>query len=212
LSGQWYIGFHHNEESNYNKFQLKRAYITYWKEITPWLSGRITPDITIDTEGNDRGDIELKMKYLFVSFNIKDLGVFTNNTMNIGLIPRPWIDFEQGLVQYRAQGRMFMERINVINSTDYGISFNSLIGGKFDNKDFSSASDGKYGDFSIGIFNGGGYSAIEENRNKTAEWRFTFRPSPESFPGFIASYHGAYGNGNSISSYKFQYNALEVII
>jgi len=35
FSGEWYLGFQHQKEAVQNQFQLKRAYITYRKEITP---------------------------------------------------------------------------------------------------------------------------------------------------------------------------------
>ncbi len=210
FSAEWYIGFQHQEEANYNQFQLKRAYITYQKKITPWLSGRITPDITIDTEGNDSGDIELRMKYLFVQFEIPDLWIFTNNNFKTGVVPRPWIDYQQDLIHYRAQGQMFLDRTKVINSTDYGISFSSQIGETFENPDFETACPGKYGAINLGLFNGGGYNALEKNTNKTIEWRASFRPFVDFLPGLLLTYHGAYGTANSTRNNPFQYNGYHV--
>lgn len=210
FSGEWYIGFQHQEEANHNQFQLKRAYITYRKKITPWLSGRITPDITIDTEGNDSGDIELRMKYLFVQFEIPDFWIFIDNNLKTGVVPCPWIGYQQDLIHYRAQGNMFMARTKVINSTDYGISYNSNLGEKYINPDFETACSGKYGAINFGVFNGGGYNKLELNTNKTFEWRATFRPFVDFMPGLLLSYHAAYGVANSTRNNCFQYNGYHI--
>ncbi len=210
FSGEWYIGFQHQEEADYNQFQLKRAYITYKKQITPWLKGRITPDITIDTEGDGMGDVELRMKYLYVQFDVPDFWIFTDNNFKTGLVARPWIDYEQDIIQYRAQGQMYLERTKVVPSTDYGISYSSNIGGKYENQDFESACPGKYANISVGIYNGGGYHSLEENKNKTLEWRSSVRPLHDLLPGLLLTYHGAYGAGNSTRNNLFYYNGYHI--
>jgi hypothetical protein len=210
FSGEWYIGYQYQEQTNSSQFQLKRAYITYRKEITPWLKGRITPDITIDTEGNDSGDIELRMKYLFVQFDIPDFWIFTDNNIKTGVVPRPWIDYQQDIIHYRAQGQMFLERTKVINSTDYGISYSSNIGGNYENPNYQTACPGKYANISFGIFNGGGYNKLELNTNKTFEWRASFRPFVDFLPGLLLTYHGAYGTANSTRNNPFQYNGYHI--
>ena len=55
---------------------------------------------------------------------------------------------------------------------------------------------GRYGSFALGVYNGGGYHAIEANTNKTLETRLTLRPLPEILPGFQLTYTGAFGKGN----------------
>lgn len=63
----------------------------------------------------------------------------------------------------------------------------------------------KYGTFSIGIYNGGGYHAMEENTNKTVESRLTFRPFPQTIPGLQFSYNMIYGKGNtSLNPFRFR--------
>ncbi|MFO7789858.1 MAG: hypothetical protein R6V32_04745 [Bacteroidales bacterium] len=204
FSGQWFMGFQHQEEEDYNQFLLKRAYISYEKQITPWLSGRITPDITIDKEGADKGNVELRLKYLYAKFDLPDFAFFKDNNIKAGLTHRPWIGYEQNINRYRAQGSMFLERAGVINSTDFGLHFNSNLGDKYESTEYISACPGQYGNMLLGVYNGGGYHALEENKNKTLEWRFTFRPFPEKFGGLLTTYHGAWGNGNSVFNNLFR--------
>ncbi|MGC9331430.1 MAG: hypothetical protein ACP5DZ_06070 [Bacteroidales bacterium] len=210
FSGQWFMGFQHQEEEDYNQFLLKRAYISYEKQITPWLSGRITPDITIDSEGMDKGNVELRLKYLYAQFDLPDFLFFTGNNIKTGLTPRPWIGYEQDINIYRSQGKMFLERTHVINSTDFGIHYHSNIGNHYEQSDFETACPGTYGNVVLGVFNGGGYHALEENKNKTVEWRFTFRPFPEHFGGLLATYHGAWGHGNSVWNNTFRLNGVHL--
>jgi hypothetical protein len=164
FSGQWFIGFRHHEQEDLNQFLLKRAYIRYEKQITPWLSGRITPDITMDREGMDKGNVELRLKYLYAQFDIPDFLFFTGNNIKTGLTPRPWIGYEQDINIYRSQGKMFLERTHVINSTDFGIHYYSNIGNHYEQSDFETACRGTYGNMVLGVFNGGGYHALEENQ------------------------------------------------
>jgi hypothetical protein len=111
----------------------------------------------------------------------------------------PWLDFEEHLNFYRMQGTMFMERVGLFNSADLGLTFNTLLGGKIDenyqksvNKDYP----GRYGSFSLGLYNGGGYSASEKNQTKAFETRLTIRPLPDVLQGLQASYFGIFGTSN----------------
>ncbi len=210
LSGKWFISYQHQEEESSDRFLLKRAYITYKPQITPWLSGRITPDITIDGEGSDRGNIELRLKYLYAQARLPDFSFFRDNKLRVGVVPRPWIDYAQDINMYRAQGQMFLERTGVINSADYGVYAESAFGENIQTNGFKSASPGRYGGMVVGIYNGGGYSAFEENSNKSFEWRFTFRPFPAYLKGLLATYHGAWGEGNSIRNNRFRLNGVQV--
>ena len=98
---------------------------------------------------------------------------------------------------------MFLERVKIFNSADYGVTFLSLLGGEM-NKDYqhkiNKSNPGKFGSIAFGIYNGGGYHATEENENKTLEGRITIRPLHVQFPGLQLSYQGVYGKGNTSNS------------
>ncbi|VAW28895.1 hypothetical protein MNBD_BACTEROID07-356 [hydrothermal vent metagenome] len=51
-------------------------------------------DITIDDEGDDAGNIELRIKYAYVQYKIPDYLIFTGSHLKFGITQRPWIDFK----------------------------------------------------------------------------------------------------------------------
>lgn len=102
---------------------------------------------------------------------------------------------------------MYLERSGILSSADYGLSFVTLLGGELDEdyqKNVSRSFPGKYGSLAIGIYNGGGYHAIEKNENKMIDGRLSLRPVPEIIPGFQFSFVGAYGKGNVGSSPEYK--------
>jgi hypothetical protein len=206
VSAQLFLGFqyHHAKDFDYSEFALKRGYITFQKQITPFLSGRITPDITIDREGDGEGDVEMRLKYCFAE--LKDhskQGLITEPAIVIGQVFTPHIEFEEKINLYRVEGAHFMDRVKQVSSADFGMSVTALIGGKID-KDYQTRVNknypGKYGSIALGVYNGGGYHSIEKNANKTIQWRITYRPLPSNLPGFQATFSGAIGKGNTALS------------
>jgi hypothetical protein len=203
ISGQWFLANQTKYEGNQltdNLFTLKRGYVTFKKDFNSTFSVRYTQDITLDKEGSDAGNVEMRLKYLYLKINMQDLSIFQNSYVEIGMIHRPWLDFEQHVNDYRVQGKMFLERSNLLNSADFGLNFVTLLGGKIDESyrtNVSSSYPGKYGSFSLAVLNGGGYHAIELSNNKNIEARLSLRPFPSVVPGFQFSLHGIYGKGNS---------------
>jgi hypothetical protein len=202
ISGQWFIAFEAGENSGEPRsdFFVHRGYINFRKEILPGISGRITPDISVDREGDGEGDLEMRLKYCFVNARLPDFSVFTRPEIEFGLVGRPWLAFEQKINRYRVQGHMYMESFDILNSADFGAQVTTQLGGTVDKdfrKEVSSAYPGRYGSFTIGVFNGGGYHAIERNINKSIEARLTLRPLADIIPGLQFTYAGALGKGNT---------------
>ena len=177
------------------KFQIKRAYLTVKKSITKGLSFRTT----LDAHQDDEGDMEVRLKYLYAHFKFDDFAFITKPNIEFGLVHGPWLDFEQNLNYYRMLGYMFMERSGLFNSADFGITVGGFFVGEMD-KEYKSKVNkkyaGRYGSFAFGIYNGGGYHAIEETDNKVFEGRLTIRPLPDIIPGLQLSYLGIFGDGN----------------
>ena len=185
--------------SSYNEFAVTRGYLTIKKKVTPWLGGRITTDIHRDSTG----DYKVRLKYLYAEFQPNDLGMLTSMKMEVGQGHNPWLDFEEHINPYRAQGPMAVERAHIFNSADVGISLRGNIGGKLANaKSLTGNShyDGLYGSWHVGVYNGGGYHSDEVNGNKAIEGRLTIRPLPETLPGLQFSYLGMKGDGNKDNS------------
>jgi hypothetical protein len=202
VSTQIFLGYRYYEEGkdNYNEFAVKRGYITFKKSINKYISGRITPDITIDKEGDGMGDVEMRLKYCFMEFKSPDWKIFTEPSILFGQVYTPWLEFEEKINEYRVQGSHYLDRIGATSSADFGVITTTLIGGKMDEtyqKEVSKGYPGRYGSIAIGVFNGGGYHAIEQNNNKTVQWRLTLRPLPKQIPGLQLSYTGAHGKGNT---------------
>jgi hypothetical protein len=212
FEGQWFLGYRYSDLKNeeINKFTLKRSYITFKHKFNDRLDVRFTQDITLDTEGDDAGNIETRLKYCYLNVNLEDFAFVSDPYIEGGLVHRPWLDFEQKINHYRVQGTMFLERIGLFNSADFGFSFGGLLGGKVSEnyrKEVNSKYPGKYGSFAIGVYNGAGYHALEKNNNKTLEGRLTLRPFPSTVPGLQISYNTAYGKGNNKMNPDFIINS-----
>ena len=198
ISGQWFLAY--NNASDINQFALKRGYFTIKTRMNDVFSVRYTQDITLDKEGDDAGNVEIRLKYLYLKMKLDQFAYLKNSYLEIGLVHRPWLDFEQKINRYRVQGKMFLERYKIISSADFGIFYTGLIGGNIDSKyqtNVTKNNPGKYGSYSFGIHNGGGYHAIEKNNNKTFEGRLTARPFHSSVPGLQLTYAFTYGKANT---------------
>jgi hypothetical protein len=212
IKGDWFMASQWlSPNQDNNAFKLKRGYLTVETRFNDVFSARYTQDITIDDEGDDAGNVELRFKYCYLKTALPDLSFFTNSYFEVGLVHRPWIDFEEHINDYRVQSEMFLERGKVISSADFGITYVTLLGGKLDpeyQQSVSNSYPGKYGSISLGVFNGAGYHALENNNNKTVEGRFTVRPLPEHIPGLQVSYNMAFGKGNDSLSSDFRMNSF----
>jgi len=186
-------------DTSFNKFKLTRGYFTYKKAPLPWLGMRVTMDVHQD----ETGDIKFREKYLYAELRYEGIGPFTDIKSEIGLGHIPWLDFEEHINPFRCQGTMAIERAGVLNSADLGISVRGSLGGKLDDAKAKTGNghySGKYGSWHIGVYNGGGYHAPENNTDKLFETRLTIRPLSSSLPGLQVSYLGIFGEGNKFSS------------
>jgi hypothetical protein len=212
LGGEWFVGYFNGKKDGVSKseFAIKRGYITIIKEFNDKFSARLTQDISVDQEGDGIGDIELRIKYAYAKYQFNDLWIFSNPSLEFGVVHRPWLSFEQKINSFRVHGRMFFENVGLVSSADYGLYFESLLGGEI-SKDFqesiSSSYPGKFGSLGIGIYNGGGYNKLEYNNSKNIEIRTTIRPLNKTLPGLQISYIGGYGTGNTVESPEYLLNA-----
>jgi polyhydroxyalkanoate synthesis regulator phasin len=186
-----------------SQWTLQRGYLNVEKEITSWLYARYTPDLFQDATGN----WAIRQKYLYGELRPPDLGnVLTQMKNEWGLGHTPWHDFEESIWPYRCLSTTPIERDGVFSSADIGINIRGNFGGKLacaKTKVGTEAYDGRYGSWHVGVYNGCGYTATENNQNKVPEYRVSVRPLPDVLPGFQATYFGLYGKGNSSSSANY---------
>lgn len=199
VGGLWYLSYQNGTSSgeDFSRFVIKRGYINIEAKINSYLSARITPDVVQRVEP---GDVEVRLKYAYAKFaSTRDWGPITKPELEFGIVHMPWLDFEEHVNLYRMQDTMFMERVGLFNSADFGVTAMALLGGtmpeEYQNK-VSSHYPGRRGSFAFGIYNGGGYHAAEVNYEKTLEGRVTLRPLPDRLPGLQFSYFGLDGQGN----------------
>ncbi len=212
IHGQLYMAGQYRDDGSTENFAflVRRAYMTVEAILTKNLSVRYTQDITIDDEGDDAGNIELRIKYLYVQYKVPDFWIFSHNRFKFGIVQRPWLDFEEHINAYRVQGSMFMERSGLFNSSGFGLSYQGFFGGKLTGAYADRVHPhfpGKYGSFALGLYNGGGYHQFERNLGKNFEVRVTLRPFSGSVPGLQFSYLGLFGTGNIPEKPAFRLNA-----
>lgn len=180
---------------NYNRFTVTRGYLTVKKKVNSFITSRIT----LDTHQDDTGDMKVRVKYICADFKLPKFGFITKPHMEFGIVHRPWLDFEEHINYYRMLDKMFMERVGIFNSADFGFTLAGYLGGEL-SKDYQKTVNKKYpgcyGSFAFGLYNGGGYHAEEENQNKSFEARITIRPIPDIIPGLQVSELIMIGKGN----------------
>ncbi len=141
-----------------NLFQLNRGYINLRAELTPEIKVRVTPDISRDSTG----DYKLRLKFGYVDFH-DFLAAYPSLEAKLGQFETAWLDYEEGLWQYRMQGTMLIEREGFINSADLGASFKGKLPQGF-------------GDWQTDVINGEGYHKDETNKYKSVQARLTLTP------------------------------------
>jgi len=198
-NGLYYLSYQAGQESNegynYNKFLIKRAYFTLKKEVNSFITSRIT----LDAHQDDTGDMKVRLKYAYADIKFPDFIFITMPHVEFGLVHTPWLDFEEHVNYYRMQDTMFMERVGLFNSSDFGFTFLGYLGGEMAEeyqKSVNNKYPGRCGSFALGAYNGGGYHTKENNQNKVFQERITVRPLPNIIPGLQFSELFIAGKGN----------------
>lgn len=220
MSGNWFISYHNGIEQIHadqdtpeqsviqNEFLLKRSYFTLKKDLNDLFSVRYTMDLTIDSEGEDAGNVETRLKYLFLKINPKiKSDIFKQTSISLGMVPTPWVEFEQKINTYRVQDNMFVERNKIFNSADFGFLCEGTLGAVLSDespKYITNIMKAKYLGYAFGLYNGAGYSGQEKNANKVFESRLTIRPLAEKLPELLLSSYFNLGKGNSKDNPDFK--------
>jgi len=197
----WYLQYryggtregHGNDASTYNRFFVGRGYVTLKFMPTQWFEARVT----MDTHQDEAGDWKVRLKYLYTRFKLPiETKIVSEPFVEFGIAHMPWLDYEEHINYYRAQGVMISERNKLHNSADLGITIGTLLGKKLPKKVIKKMGDkypGSWGSMALGVYNGTGYHDIEANNNKVLEGRVSLRPGGPFFPFVQLSYFFTYG-------------------
>lgn len=137
-----------------NNFDITRSYINVIGKFPTGLMTRVTADIYRNTDGS----LAYRLKYAYAGYTPEESAL----TFKLGQIHTPWIDWEEGLWDYRMQGQMALERGGYMSSSDFGLGVDGNWG-----KDKVNAQ--------VGIYNGENYNKAPGDKRKDAMGRVSVR-------------------------------------
>jgi len=150
-----------------SSFNVTRAYVNLFGNLSRVISGRITGDVVRDTNAADSalfGNNVYRLKFAYLQFALDDW-IGKGGLLRFGLQNTPYITYVEDVYRYRFQGPLFVDREGLLVSSDAGICAR-----------YAFASD--YGDVVAGVFNGEGYNHSETNDQKALQVRASVRPMP----------------------------------
>jgi hypothetical protein len=155
---------------NPNAFSVVRAYINVSGQVNHLFSFRITPDLSREsgTGSSLAGSMVFRLKYGFAQLNLDDW-MWRGSFVHGGMIPTPYVEFEESIYRYRFQGPVFVDRETFLPSADLGAAFRTQF-------------PGGYGEAVVGVYNGEGYTRADPNDQKALQVRGTVRPLPAPGP------------------------------
>ena len=188
FSGQTFLGYTYTHptdstEANTQQFQIRRGYFQLKAYLLddPKSYYRVTFDVKQKADTFDGQSVALRAKYAYLNLN----AVLPATSLEIGLAHRPWHDYEEhNSWLYRSVSEVLVENHNsahLSNSADLGVMAKTRT---------------KFLDADIGLFNGEGYHALQnEGNGLSLEWRFTghllgTHGHPEKNTYFDASFYG----------------------
>jgi hypothetical protein len=151
-----------------NAFNISRAYLNVTGQLNHLLAFRITPDVVRETgDGSSLdGRMSVYLKYGYAQLNLDDW-LWRGTYVRAGMIPTPYVEFEDSIYRYRFQGAVFADREGYLPSSDYGIAFRTQL-------------PKGYGEVVGGLYNGEGFARFEANDQKAVQVRGTVRPFPNA--------------------------------
>jgi hypothetical protein len=138
-----------------NNFDVARVYLTATARLAKGVGGRLTLESFRPTSTSG---IETRVKYAFAQFTPEKSRV----TFKVGQLQTPYVEFDERLWDYRAQGTVAMDRNGYLSSTDLGLSTEG-----------SWREEGI--NFSAGVFNGETFRSAPGDHHKDAAARVSVR-------------------------------------
>lgn len=139
-----------------NNFDIARAYLNLVGRFSHGIGGRITPDIYRTTDGA----LGYRLKYAFATWTPSDGK--SPITLKLGMVNTPYIEWEEGLWDYRMQGPVPLDRSGYLSSSDIGF----LVDGSFGAERVT---------FSAGVLNGENYNKAPGDKRKDFAARVSVR-------------------------------------
>jgi hypothetical protein len=189
----------------FNSFDISRAYLNFFFFPTDDWTARITPNIyrqfggtTADAVGANGtypssvdGNLTFRLKYAYLQYSklFDKLGVdaMKGDTVSIGQIPNPLVDWEEQMYGYRYVNLTPWNYLS-LSSTQQGVSVQGPI--KFN--------DLQYVDYDFGVYNNGSFHATENTNTKQAMARVSVYPFGAKWKydglGFTGFYDYGYGD------------------
>lgn len=189
---------------NYNSFDITRTYLNFFFFPTKDWTLRLTPNMykTIGSS-NDKigavtgfgsnldGDLGVRMKYAYLQYNslwnrVPDL---KGGTIQLGEIPNPLVDWEEGLYGYRFVNLTPWNYYS-LSSTQVGISMQGPV--KF------FGGEKNYLDYAFGVYDNSSFHTYEQTDTKEGMARLSFYPfgADWRFQGLGVTGFYNYGYGN----------------
>jgi hypothetical protein len=145
-----------------NAFDVKRAYVDVRGGFPEGIDTRVTADIHRQSDGS----LDFRLKYAYFTWRPEHSPL----TLKFGQIHTVWLDWEEGLWDYRMQGTMPIERYGYASSSDVGVGV-----------------DGAWADqrldVQVAAHNGEGYHGIEGDEHKDVSARASWRLLPSDDGG-----------------------------
>lgn len=145
-----------------NAFDVKRAYVDVRGSFARNVGTRVTADIHRQSDGS----LDFRLKYAYFTWRPENSPI----TLKFGQIHTVWLDWEEGLWQYRMQGTLPIERYGYTSSSDLGFGM-----------------DGAWADqklnVQVAVHNGEGYHGAEGDKHKDVSARASYRLLPSDDGG-----------------------------
>jgi hypothetical protein len=162
VSGVGFVHFRYQLETDsslipasaQNNFDVDRSYVTL-DAVDDAVSARITADI----DGRSSSSaLQFRLKYAYARWRPAGGSI----AISAGMIPTPLVGYVERLWDYRAQGRVAMDRSGYLTSSDIGASVDA-------------AWSGDRIQLAAGVFNGEGYQNEPGDHRKDAAARASVR-------------------------------------
>lgn len=199
MYGRVYTYYHYDltdyadeDDKGANEFDLSRAYVRLKGKITENVKAEITLDAGREYKYSLSGDLTegytldktkerfgVYVKYAYMSVKFPDI----NHSLDAGLIKTPWIDYEQGIWDWRVCRKVAMDDNKYVHSADLGIGFKGDIVKDYVEHHFT-------------LTNGEGYKNLETFGAKDIDYRLSAFPlaGTEGLEGLSINLHVHYGD------------------